>query len=295
MAAYTTTLLLSSIERKSFSPANQATFTSADILAMADEVVKTRLLPAIVGAREEFYLTYKDYSITSGTAAYAIPPRAVGLTCREIHIVDSSGRIQNLPRFSVDRLHLITGAGDSGSPRAFYLQGDDIVLVPSPSVTASTLRVYYYIRPGDLVPVSSGAVISAINTTTNVVSVTTIPSTWSTGNVFDLIQRNGSHKHLSLDLTSTLVSGTDITLPSLPSSLAVGDYICLAGESCLVQMPPDFHSVLASLTAAEMIGSMDQAKAEKLIEAAEKQLSIASNMLNPRVVGEDEVILPDFS
>ena len=294
MAAYTTTRLLESIERQSFSPANQSTFSTADILALADEVTRIRLLKEVLSVREEFYVAYKDYTITASQSTYRFPARAIGMTLREIHVVSSDGTASNLPRWSIDKLHLISTSGE-GVPEVFYIQGDDVILYPTPNSTTGTLRMYYRRRPSDLIETSSAAVVSAINTTTNVVSVTTIPSTWVTGNIFDLIQQDGSHKHLSIDLTSTLVSGNDITFSSLPSQLAVGDYVALAGYTPVVQLPPDFQPILSLLTAAEMISAMDQAKGDKLIARAELALNNARELINPRVEGELETIYPDWS
>lgn len=291
--AYTTANFLSSVERQSFSPANQATFSTSDILALGDEILLSTIIPELVGVREEYYVTYKDYTITANQAAYILPQRSMGMAAREVQIVDSSGNVRNLPRISVDTLH-IRGSGTASTPDAFYLRGDSIVLSPTPSSTSNTLRVYYSSAPGALVETTACAVISAINTSTNVISVTTIPSTWVTGNSFDLIQATGSHSPLSIDNVSTSVSGTDITLPSLPTGLAVGDYVCLAGESCLIQLPNDVRPILATLVAAEMLISMNQPNGEKLLAKGMARLVQSLKLITPRVSGEVEVILPDW-
>ena len=293
MAAYTTTLLLNSVQRQSFSPANQSTFGTSDILELGDEVIKTTILPAILNVREEYYVFYKDHTIVAGQSAYVIPSRAIGLSVREIQLIDSNGNVNNLPRTSLDRLHFFSPSGSG--PDVFYLRGDNIVLLPTPTAAMGTLRVWYSLRPGKLVEVTEAAVVSAIDTTTNIITVTTIPSTWATGNSFDLISASGSHRHLSIDLTSTLVSGTAITLPSLPSDLAVGDYVALSGESPLVQMPPDFQPILATLIAAEMLLAMNQPSGEKVYAKGLKNLEVAQDLLTPRVVGEEELIVPDWS
>lgn len=293
--AYTTSDLLTSIERQSFAPENQSTFSTSDILELADEVSKTTLLPAIISTREEYYLFSEDFSITSGVAAYAIPHRSMGLTVREVHLIDGSGNVRSLNRISVDRLNLISNSEGSSTPAQFYLKGNEVVLYPSPTNSTLTLRVYYYLRPGNLVVTTEAATIATINTSTNVITVNTIPSTWVTGNTFDLIQAKGGHRHMAIDLTSTLISGTSITLPSLPTGLAVGDYIALAGESPVVQMPPDFQPILATLTASEMLLSMSQPQGEKVLAKGIRNLEIAQKMLTPRVVGEEELILPDWT
>lgn len=294
MSAFTTTKLLTSIERQSFAPANQSTFSTEDMLELANEVSKTTILPAIMNTREEYYLFYEDYTIESGVSAYEIPERSIGLTAREVQLIDGSGNIKNLSRTSIDRLPFLTNA-TTVSPDSFYLRGNEIVVFPTPSSSDTTLRIYYCLRPGDLVDTASAATIATINTSTNVITVNTIPSTWVTGQSFDLIQQNGGHRHLAIDLTSTLISGTSITLSSLPTGLAVGDFIAMEGESPVVQMPPDFQPILATLVAAEILLSMSQPNGEKVLAKAIRNLDIAQKMITPRVFGENELILPDWS
>lgn len=290
--AYTTDSLLSAIERASFSPENQSTYESLDILAIADEVLKTEILPSILSVREEFFVTYKDYPIVSGVSSYPIPPRAVGMIAREVQIANSDGGVKNLSRVSIDRLHMLSST--SGDPTMFYLRGNNVILQPVPSSTQNSLRIYYYIRPGSLIETSESAVISAIDTATNVVSVSSIPSTWVTGNIFDFTKKDGAHEYRGIDYTSTTVSGTDITFSTLPSDLEVGDYITLTGKSALVQLPPEFQPILVDLVAAEMLTNMSQPGGEKLYEKAQRRLQTAQKMITPRVHGEDEIILPDW-
>lgn len=290
--AYTTTDFLTSVERQSFSPANQATFSTADILSLGDEVLQSTVLPALLGVMEDYLVTYTDVTIVSGTAAYTLPARSIGMGAREVQIISDNGGVTNVPRTSLDRLDSFSGS--QGNPQAFYLRGDDIVLVPTPS-SSGTMRVYYFLRPGALVQTSAAGVISSIDTGTNTVVVSTIPSTWVTGNIFDLISAKGGQRHLAIELTSTLVSGTSITLPSLPSGLAVGDYVTLQGESALIQLPSDLRPALATLVAAEMIIGMSQPQGDRLYAKGIKQLETAVKLLSPRVVGEDELILPDWT
>jgi len=291
--AYTTANLLTSIERQSFAPANQNTFATSDILSLADEVLQTTILPAILDVREEYYVTYADQSIVANTATYQIPARAIGMTVREVHLVGSDGAVRNLTRTSMDQLHLRQTTATS-TPSAFYLVGDTITLSPTPGSSTGSLRVYYALRPGALVETSAAAVISAINTTTNVVTVSSIPSTWATGTLIDTIAATGSQRYMQTDAGPT-ISGSDLTFSSLPSGLAVGDYLAVAGQSPLVQLPPDFRAVLASLTAAEMLLGMNQPSGQVLYAKALKILESAQKMLTPRVPGEHELILPDWS
>jgi hypothetical protein len=290
--AYTTTNLLTSIELKSFSPANQTTFESTEILSMTDDIIKGDIVPAIVETREDYFVTYKDYTITASQAAYDIPARASGMAVREVHILNAAGDvIRNPQRIRPEEI----GDGGTGTPYCFYFRGNQIVLYPTPNTTENTLRVYYFIERGALVSITSAAVISDINTSTNVVTVTTIPSTWITGDTFDFIRKDGAHEYRGIDYVSTLVSGTALTFSSLPTNLAVGDYVNQAGESAVVQLPPNFRPALATLVAAEILLNTSQPGGEERFKRGMELLEKAKRVIAPRAEGELEIIMPDWS
>jgi len=286
--AYTADNLLSAIERKSFAPSGQSTYSNADILAMADEGIMSELMPDILAVREEFFVFTKDFSIVASQSEYLIPPRAASGVLRDVRLVGVNGGTKDLTRIEPDD----RDTTNEGSPHSYYLQDNKIVVYPTPNSSTNTLKVSFFLERGALVEASSGAVISAINTSTNVVTVTTIPSTWATGNSFDLISKGGSHSYKDIDLTSTLVSGNDITLPSLPSSLVVGDYINLAEQSSVVQLPSSYRSVLAQLVAAEILDNMNQAGAKQAKEKTQLLKESARSIITPRVQGDTRVITP---
>lgn len=287
--AYTTSILLDAIARRSFMPSGEITFTEAEQLLMADEEMRCLLIPSILKVREEFYVYPKDHSIVAGTSEYDIPARSIGMRVREVKLI-SGNDVIDIPRIEPEQVQTTT----QGTPNSFYLKNNKVVLYPTPSASGDTLRVYYFLRPGDFVTVDSAAVISAINTGTNVVSVTTIPSSWVTGNIFDFIKQDGSHEYVDIEYTSTLVSGTDITFASLPSTLAVGDYMALKGQSPLVQVPIDYQPILAQAVATQMLDSMSQPGASKAMEKTVKMLETAEGLLTPRVEGADRVYLHNW-
>jgi len=289
MSAYTSTKLLSSISRRSFAPSNQLTYQTSEILAMADEVTKTMIIPNIMAVREEYFVFYSDLPIVRGQAAYDIPARALGRVVREVQIINSNESITDLPRTEPERVTSLA----QGSPTSFYMRSNQIVFNRPPSSGGSTLRLQYFLAPGDLVETSAGAVISSIDTGSNTVTLSSIPSTWSTGNIFDFIKRNGSHEYIDIDYASTDVSSNAITFSSLPSTLAVGDYVALQGESPLIQLPDLYRTVLAQAVAATMLEGMNQSGADKAKDTASMLLNTAQSLISPRIQGETRVVIPD--
>jgi hypothetical protein len=286
--AYTSSDLIAAIERRSFAPANQLTFTATDILAVADEEIQTHILPRILAVREEYYVTYTDQTVTQAQKLYPIPERAVGLIAREVKILESGGNYRDIPRIEPENVNTT----NQGVPDSFYVERDDIALYPVPSATGETLRVWFFASPGQLIDPSDAAVISAIDTGTNTVSVSTIPADWTTGDTFDFISGKGGHHYRGIDYVSATVSGTDIIFSSLPDSLAVGDYIALQDQSPLVQMPPNFRAVLAQCAAARILTSQNQPGADDAEKKAREMLDAAVDLITPRVHGDDRVLLP---
>lgn len=288
--AYTTTQLIEAIKRRSFMPVGATTFSDTELLSIADEELKTTIISSILAIREEFFVFKQDFSITQSQAEYAIPARAIGMKVREVRIVDAAGNSKDLPLIPLEKVN----SHAVGNPEAFYLKNNQVCLYPSPASTSNTLRVYYFLRPGELIATTDAAVISAIDTNTNTVSVGTIPSAWVTGDIFDFVKKDGAHEYVDIEYTSATVSGTDIIFSSLPSTLRVGDYICLAGYSPLVQLPPDYQPILAQAVAVQILENMNQAGAEKQAKRLAQMLDTAQKMINDRIEGEPETISHDW-
>ena len=284
---YTTLDLIKSIERRAVSPTNQLTFQSDEWLVVADEETRGIIVPSITRLREDYFTTYSDISLVRDQAAYAIPARSAGMVVRDLAIVDESNSVKRLRHTEIERVKSYS----SGSPDAFHFRGNKIVLVPTPSTSAGVLRVYYSLSPAKLVVTSEAAVISSIDTDLSAVTVTSIPSTWATGNRFDLTKQDGGQEPLAIDLLSSDISNNVITLPSLPDDLRVGDYVTLAGETALVQMPAEYRDVLAQAVAARVLADMDQAGADRAMKKLETLLQNAERQFKPRSIGEPQVIL----
>lgn len=285
--AYTTANLVTSIKRKSFAPTGQRTFQTSDLLQLADEQMLAEIVPHIMSLREEYLVTPLDYTITADKNAYRIPDRAVGAMVREIWIVDGTSINSFLPRLEPERIN----SSQTGTPEGFYLQNNEIILWPTPNTTAKTLRVFFYLHPAEHVETTDAAKISSINTSTNVITVASIPNSWSTGDEVDLIRGTGVQEALAIDQTTSSISGTDITLSSLPSELKAGDYVALAGYTPLPQIPKIYRPILAQAVAAEILEDMNQPGASKARDKLNALKEYATKMLTPRVHGADRVIV----
>ena len=280
--AYTAQNMLNNIDRRAFSPTNQNTFTQANRLQMITEEMESNIFPSIFNLYEEYYVTQTTQALTVNQAGYRLPARAYNSQLREVKLVNSSGNYRDLPRIEIEDIYRVTQAG---LPEYFYLRGNKLFLLPPPAGATESLLMEYSVAPGISVLPSASAIITAINTSTNVLSFSSIPSTFTTGVTMDFIRGTGEHEHIGIDYTNTLVSGTDVTFLSLPDDLVVGDYVSLQGESSLIQCPTVYRNVLAQYVAARILMDSGQPGGQDAFAKAEKMKMEAEEQMAPRVAG----------
>lgn len=280
--AYTTQNLLDNIDRRAFSPSNQNVYTQAERLSIITEEMESNVFPSIFNLYEEYFVTTTTQSLTAEDATYIIPARAINGQIRELKLVNAQGNYRDLPRIEPEDIYHNSTAG---TPEYFFLRNNRIHLHPKPNSASESLLIQYYVIPGTSVLPSASAIITGINTSTNVVSFSSIPSSFVTGVTHDFIRGTGEHEHIGTDYINTLVSGTDVTFSSLPDDLAVGDYVSLQGESSLVQCPTIYRNVLAQYVAARILMDQGQSGGENAFAKAEKMKKEAEDLLRPRVTG----------
>lgn len=282
----TTQELIDSIEMRCFAPIDQNTFSPTKLLLLAHEELQSKILPEILSVREEFFVTYKDFPIVANQATYVIPNRAIGMGLREVKIIVGSD-VVNLTQITPEA---ITSTA-TGSPTSFYLQDNNVVLYPTPATASNTLRLYYCKRPSKLVLTSDAALISSIDTATKTVTVTAVPSSWTTSNQFDLIKQDGACENLAIDQSITTINSTDITFTNtLPESLTVGDWVSLRYTSPLVQLPEEYITALSQATSCRVIQSMRLPGLDAEMAQLKIMLDMAKKLIGPRVTGETKKI-----
>lgn len=284
---YTSDELVSSIKIRARVPTSQRTFTEAQIRKLCDEEIGIGLVPKILAVRENYFLKSYETAVTSGVSEYRIPSRAIGVKLRDIQIRDSSGNVSQVNQIAYEERGYYVNNGNNGNLPVYYIQNNSVVLVPTPSTSNQyTLELPYFIRPSSLVAVSACGLISSIDREAKEVVVAAIPSTITSDTLVDLVKADGGFECAAIDQVVT-VSGTTITFEDdLPTSLAVGDYVALAGETPIPQIPAELHVLLAlrvTVTILESLGFVNEMKAAqaKLQEAE----ASAQHLLSPRSDG----------
>lgn len=155
--------LIESVKRKIAFPISQVTFSENDILAFANEEMAISQVPSILQFHEEYLVTTKTVPLESNKNSYPIPERAIGMKLRDLFWSDDQGNLFEMTRVnSDDRAFFQQNIGSNQSIHKFYLQGNDVVLTPSPTSNPTGSLVFvYFIRPNQLVKNDEAAIISS--------------------------------------------------------------------------------------------------------------------------------------
>jgi hypothetical protein len=261
-------------------------FEDQELLDFAFDSLLSEIVPLVLACREDFFVTYKDYAVTSSQSAYAIPYRALNGVLREVKLISGS-TVKNLERIDLEEVT----STQEGSPNRFYISGNDVVLYPTPSSTdGQTLRLYYFLRPSKLVTNAECGRITAIDPATNTITVS-IPTGWTTSNTFDLVKGKAHFNVVSMDLAASSVSGGAITFTSsLPSTLEIGDYVALSEETCFPFLPAEGHVALIQSAVATALESIGDPNSPVMAAKAEKLKDTFQTVLKTRVVGQPKAL-----
>jgi hypothetical protein len=259
-----------------------------------------------MSVREDFFLATKSVSLTALIDHYGIPARAVGNSFKVLFYVDSAGNERKLSRIDVDERH--EWANSNGGPLKFYLEGDEVVLVPKPSSSSGSLLFSYFRKPNRLIATTSCAKITGISSaggSTTFMIDTDLTGTLSIGDKIDFV--SGQSPFLlwteevditAITATTIEVATTDVSNAASVVEVQTSDYICPKGYSNIPMIPEEFHPVLAQMTAVRLIAGLGDlnkriAAKEDLAEVRREALKLVKNRVESspeKVAGRNPLI-----
>ena len=297
--AYTTSDLLSGVKRRAQLPDANGALSDADLLALGDIALRTVLVPHLRSVREDYGVTYADQTITASQSDYPIPWRAESAGgLRDVRYVVSTGEELSLPFISLADADLFVRGRNPwwGTPFAFTIQDTTIRLLPQPTQTSGTLRVYYYLRHGALVSTDRATTVSALPGS-DVATLTAAVSAFSGETLFDVVDPK-PHFDGVLSQTGTYSTGPDqidFSASGIDSGISVGDYVTLEDEAVVIRLPLELRPVLETATlmhVLEALGDMQAMGATQQILMA--QLTSTRTLLEPRIDGEPKIIVNQY-
>lgn len=288
--SYLSSDLMAAVKRYAAVPTSQVTFQPVDFYALIDDSIRGKIVPLVLKHMAEFYVFPYDFPVLKNQTAYPIPSRAINSMLRTVQMVSTSDpdtRV-NLEQLSIEDLY----AGISGNVRylikknGFYIENNNVVLYPTPAQSVDILRLNIFIRPGQLVDPSLCAQITAINAGAKTLTTSGVPAAWTTSNLVDLVMANPGFDYTAIDQVITNINSGVITFSSvLPTNVSVGDYVCLQGQSCVVQVPVELQPLLTQYSVVRVLSAQKDSGLKAAIDELEVLEKNASLLLAPRVQG----------
>jgi hypothetical protein len=284
--------VVASVKVRAMLPTNGSTFAQADIIRLLDEEMRSKVMPIVKALKEEYWVTQYDNTVVSGTTSYAIPYRAMGSSLRDLVFVDTNGNELKLVRYEPEEIKFpLRPMGSPTFQFGYYLKDNSVVLYPSTlaNYNSYSLRMKYERRPNNLISITACSPITAI--LGNKVTVSASPSTFSVTGTYDVINHLPPFNSIGDDNTLSLFSGNDLTFTTLPSGIAVGNWVCLSMQSPVPQIPYEAFPLLSQFGAVRCLASIGDQNAlpEAKAELADMILKFNS-MLTPRVEGTPRTI-----
>ena len=282
--AYLAEDLIASVKRRARIPTAQSMFSTADFLAILNEELISYVVPIINSVREEYLLASQEVPLEANLVNYRIPSRATGGALREVNIIDANGTVYNLTHVALDQVE--------GARRGFTIDGNTLWILtdlPEAFDGSQTLRMVFLARPGTLVAAGTYATIQSVTAATKTVTLTAmIPTTFTTAVLYEFISGTPGFETQAFEAAATSASGTTMIFAAdLPGDLAAGDFVCLANESPVAQIPLELHPLLCQRAAVRCLEALGDS--ENLNSAAQvlpRMEADAKTLLTPRVQGE---------
>jgi hypothetical protein len=268
-------------------------FSPTEILSFANNE-QLNVCKDIISVRQDFLVETATVAVTSVSNSFRIPPRALGGKVRDIVIqlnpgsFNTPGQYVAVPRIDIsDRF---------ANPVGYFYQGNSIVMwnvSPAISSPSAVVLVSYYARPGLLIPTGSALLVTTVDATNG--AVTGSGATMVGNTTLDIIKGSPGFESLRYNETTYVPAG--LTVGSIGQDIAgveVGDWVSPSGYSPVIQLPLEFHQVLAQRTIVKALDSIgDEAGFQRAQAKATEMQGAALELIAERDDGTPEKLRMD--
>lgn len=293
---YLASNLLADIKRRGQIPeTSEGSYGTADILAFASDEIQGYLTTLLSSIREEWFVRSLDHTLGTNQVTFDIPPRSVGSSLRQVLLGSAPNnwivlqRVEPKQSYNAYYGGSTSAPGNSGFGPGYIFENTHIKLL-SASYGGPTLRIMYFLRPNRLVLETSCGLITAIDTNTNEVTVSSAPTTFTDGTSYDFIKAQPGFDTLAFDQVADITGNVLTFTDDVPSDLAVGDYVALAGESPIPQLPVELHQLLAQRVVVKILESAADPRMEIAKMMCEEQRKEALILITPRSIGDSRYL-----
>lgn len=287
--------LIDSVRERAMLPDDNYEYGDETILNTLNDEMDTGILPDLLKIHEEHLVTYLDvdpHEINETGYRYIIPSKAIGSKLRDAGFIVGN-KYYELSRVSLGEISDYK-AGYSLSQllgvNLFYIQGDEIVVLNPSQAGTFRVRMYFHLRPNEIVLEKNCAKIINIDRETGTLQLQSVDKSLSDLSQIDFIQGNNPNKILTIDkkIDSINVNTRTIRINPeyIPSRLKEGDWVARTGESPFPNIPLELHKVLAQAAAVKILGELGDTQNYSIAKSElDKMVKSVMGMMDDRVEG----------
>jgi hypothetical protein len=271
VAANTADDLLVRVKARASIPATEGRLSDPDLLAIADDATRSTIARVLYNSDDgRCVKTQADVALVVDQSAYRLPERAMGGSVYDVLIVDSAGNeLSSNYVDSAEAWRYRDSSVSESSPYAHTIEGDTIILLPTPTQAGSSLRIKYRRTPSKLVQLADCAVVASVLSGTDL-AYASVPATgWGNGtdHVVDVVQASPHGDSLEDSVFVTVVSASSKFTRAAGAwastgadAIAGGEFVCDAGFTCVPQIPAAVFPFLVALTTYETLIALGDAQ-----------------------------------
>jgi hypothetical protein len=298
--------LIDSVRKRTMTPDDTTIYTDQDILDIVNEELDVEVLENLLALHEEHLTTHIDVP-RNADGVYEIPYRAIGNKLRDVSLKSGSEVVYELTQVSLGELPDYSYSVDSNAYLdKFYVESNKIKLL-QPNRNYDSIRFYFYIRPSVLTKVEQAGIISSIvkdeNADEITISMSSLGRNFSANCCYDIVGKRTPNKIKAWDLdpiqyvTTGTTGYVKFTLSELGDDvddIIVGDYVTIAEQSPVPNIPTEMHPVLAQAGAIQLLEALGdtegltnaQRRLDKMTKAVQSlvddRVELAPKKIKPR-------------
>ncbi len=250
------TALVAAVRRDQFVAASDDNWSDEKILGIADDCLIGPIAAALKASKQDWFANDFDVALVASQAAYDLPEQAMFSSIENGYLIDKTTGVlvSVLGNISESQRSLHQPGNDNlnGIPQALWLNHTQIVVTPAPdapSVASYSMTVAAYREPGQLVKTSEVVRVTAVNSVTQTLTTSALPSSWAvdaytSGTPYrvDVYNRNKPNTQklwnqlVTAPSTTALVFSPSITAAAF-ATIAVGDVVTMKDTTPYVDLP----------------------------------------------------------
>ena len=286
--------MIDSVRKRTMCPDDTSIFTDDDILDILDEEMNVQVLDKLVRLHGENLTVTVDIP-RNASGSYSIPHRALGNKLRDVSLV-SGNNIYEMSQVSIGELPDYSNDSEPYTQLdLFYMENNKVKLITS-TRSYDTIRMRYYLRPNFLTKLTNAGIINSIVKDTVAgtltLSLSQVGTSFTDSDTYDIIGKNTPNKIKAMDLaTSDLTTGTTGTIVFMIDDIGeylddieVGDYVSLAGETPVPNIPTEMHPLLAQAAAIQILEGLGDTEAlQNAVARIDKMTVAVQTLIDARV------------